>query len=94
MPTTSVVQKSKKGSKWAEMNLRFETNKNTVSVHVEPAKGDWLVQLFKKINVETTNGMSLSDIKADYTAAGLDGFDLFWDNKPINTLHKVGLLRI
>jgi hypothetical protein len=36
----------------------------------------------------------LADIKADYAAAGLDSFDLFWDNKPVNTLHKVGLLRI
>jgi hypothetical protein len=38
--------------------------------------------------------MPLADIKADYTAAGLEDFDLFWDNKPINSLHKVGLLRI
>ncbi len=89
-----MVQKSKKGSKWAEMNLRFETNKTTVSIHVDPIKGDWLLKLLQKINVTGTNGMSLTDIKADYTAAGLDGFDLFWDNKPVNTLHKVGLLRI
>jgi hypothetical protein len=93
-PTVTMVQKSKKGSKWAEMNLRFETNKTTVSIHVDPIKGDWLLQLLQKINVKGTNGMSLTDIKADYAASGLDGFDLFWDNKPVNTLHKVGLLRI
>ncbi|MFM7721236.1 MAG: hypothetical protein ACKO52_08855 [Sediminibacterium sp.] len=33
-------------------------------------------------------------IKAGYLAAGLEDFDLFWDNKPIKTLHKAGLLRI
>jgi hypothetical protein len=38
--------------------------------------------------------MPLADIKADYAAKGLEGFDLFWDNKPMNTLHKAGLLRI
>jgi hypothetical protein len=94
MPTTSIVQRSKKGSKWAEMNLCFETNQNTISIHVEPQKGTWLIQLLEKINVQTNSGMALSDIKADYLAAGLEDFDLFWDNKPINTLHKAGLLRI
>jgi hypothetical protein len=94
MPTHSITQRSKKGSKWAEMNLCFETNQNTISIHVEPQKGTWLIQLLEKINVQTNSGMALSDIKADYLAAGLEDFDLFWDNKPINTLHKAGLLRI
>jgi hypothetical protein len=29
-----------------------------------------------------------------YKAAGLEDFELFWDNKPVNTLHKVGLLKL
>jgi hypothetical protein len=94
MPTHSITQRSKKGSKWAEMNLCFETNQNTISIHVEPQKGTWLIQLLEKIDVQSNSGMPLSDIKADYLAAGLEDFDLFWDNKPINTLHKAGLLRI
>lgn len=94
MPTTSIVKRAKKGAKWEEMNLRFETNKNTISIHVEPAKGEWLKQLLNKVSVDSSNGMPLADIKADYIAAGLEGFDLFWDNKPVNTLHKAGLLRI
>ena len=94
MPTTSIVQRAKKGAKWEEMNLRFETNKNTISINVEPAKGEWLKQLLNKVSVDSSYGMHLADIKADYIAAGLEGFDLFWDNKPVNTLHKAGLLRI
>ena len=94
MPSTTIVQRSKKGSKWDEMNLVFETNQNTISIQVEPQKGNWFIQLLEKINVHTNAGMSLVDIKADYLAAGLEDFDLFWDNKPINTLHKAGLLRI
>jgi hypothetical protein len=76
------------------MNLVFETNQNTISIQVEPQKGNWFIQLLEKINVHTNAGMSLVDIKADYLAAGLEDFDLFWDNKPINTLYKAGLLRI
>ena len=94
MPTATIVQRSKKGSKWEEMNLCFETNQNTISIHVAPQKGTWLIQLLEKIKLLNNAGMPLVDIKADYLAAGLEDFDLFWDNKPINTLHKAGLLRI
>jgi len=94
MPTSTIVQRAKKGSKWAEMNLRFETNKNTISIQVDPEKGKWFMQLLSTINLEASTGMPLADIKADYVAAGLEDFDLFWDNKPINTLNKAGLLRI
>jgi hypothetical protein len=34
----------------------------------------------------------LSKVKADYEAAGLEDFELFWDNKPMNTMRKAGLL--
>jgi hypothetical protein len=94
MPTTTIVQRAKKGSKWAEMNLRFETNKNTISIQVDPDKGKWFMQLLSTIHVDASNGMPLADIKTNYVASGLEDFDLFWDNKPINTLHKAGLLRI
>ena len=30
----------------------------------------------------------------NYEAAGLEDFELFWDNKPVNTLHKFGLLSL
>ena len=94
MPTSTIVSRAKKGSKWEEMNLRFETNKNSISIQVDPEKGKWFMQLLSTIHVEASNGMPLADIKADYIAAGLEDFDLFWDNKPINALHKAGLLRI
>jgi radical SAM superfamily enzyme YgiQ (UPF0313 family) len=94
MPTSTMVQRAKKGSKWEEMNLRFETNKNSISIQVDPEKGKWFMQLLSTINLEASTGMPLADIKLDYVAAGLEDFDLFWDNKPINTLNKAGLLRI
>lgn len=94
MPTTTIVQRAKKGSKWEEMNLRFETNQNSISIHVDPEKGKWLMQLLSTIEVANSSGMPLADVKANYKAAGLEGFELFWDNKPIHTLYKAGLLRI
>ena len=94
MPTSTIVSRTKKGSKWEEMNLRFETNKNSISINVDPDKGKWFLNLLSTIHVDASTGMALADIKAGYLTAGLEDFDLFWDNKPINTLHKAGLLRV
>ena len=33
-------------------------------------------------------------MKADYERSGLEDFELFWDNKPVNTLYKAGLLQV
>lgn len=94
LPTSTVVQRSKKGSKWEEMNLQFQTNKNSFAVSVDVAKGTWLLKLLPQLAVINTNGLSFSEIKQSYLAEGLLDFELFWDNKPISGLYKAGLLRI
>ena len=93
-PTSTVVQRSKKGSKWEEMNLQFQTNKNSFSVSVDVAKGTWLLKLLPQLAIVNTSGLSFSEIKQSYLAEGLLDFELFWDNKPISGLYKAGLLRI
>ena len=94
MPTYKLIQKSKKGNKWEEMQLQFQTSSNSISISIEPKQADWFLKILPQLSVENSNGLLLSEIKASYQAAGLDGFELFWDNKPINTLSKAGLLRV
>ena len=94
LPTTSIIQKSKKGVKWEEMSMRFHNNKTEIVISMEPEKGNWLLQLLPLVSIEKNNGMSYAQIKENYLSAGLDGFELFWDNKPITSLYKVGLLSI
>jgi hypothetical protein len=94
MPTSQLVQKSKKGNKWEEMQLQFQTSSNSFSISIDPKKADWFLKILPELSVENSNGLLLSEIKASYQAAGLEGFELFWDNKPINTLSKAGLLRV
>jgi hypothetical protein len=89
-----MVQRSKKGSKWEEMNLQFQTNKNEFNINVEPAKGIWLLQLLPLLSIGNGNGLSIEKVKENYANAGLDGFELFWDNKPMTGLYKAGLLCI
>ena len=61
-------------------------------MQVEPAKGAWLAALLPRLSVLNPAFLSLQQIKADYENAGLEDFELFWDNKPVNTLFKAGLL--
>ena len=93
-PTTSIVQKSKKGNKWEEMSMRFHNNKTESEISVDPEKGKWLLQLLHLVSIDKSNGMSYAQIKENYLLAGLESFELFWDNKPITSLYKVGLLSV
>ena len=91
-PQTEIVQKSKKGSKWEVMSLNFQTIQGSFSINVEPSKGEWFLGILPKISIHQQPHLSLQVIKADYEAAGLEDFELFWDNKPMNTMRKAGLL--
>ena len=94
MPTSNIVQRSKKGAKWEEMNLHFQTNTTQINISIEPKVGDWLLTLLPKLSIQNGNGLTHVEIKESYAAAGLEGFELCWENKPITNLYKAGLLSI
>ena len=94
LPNTTIVQKSKKGNKWEEMTMEFQSNKNAFTINVASDKGAWLLKLLSQINIQNSNGLLLADVKNSYTQAGLSDFELFWDNKPVTHLSKAGLLRV
>ena len=94
LPNTTIVQKSKKGNKWEEMTMEFQSNKNALAINVASDKGAWLLKLLSEINIQNSNGLLLTDVKNSYTQAGLSDFELFWDNKPVTHLSKAGLLRV
>ena len=93
-PTSEIIQKSKKGAKWELMLLSFQTIKGIHTISVDPDKGAWLCQLLPQLQLVNPKIMTLKEVMADYEKAGLEDFDLFWDNKPVNGLWKAGLLRI
>lgn len=94
LPNTTIVQKSKKGNKWEEMTMEFQSIKNAFTINVASDKGTWLLKLLSEINIQNSNGLFLADVKKSYTLAGLSDFELFWDNKPVIHLSKAGLLRV
>jgi radical SAM superfamily enzyme YgiQ (UPF0313 family) len=93
-PKAEIIQKSRKGSHWEVMSLVFQTRKTTLTINVEPEKGAWLLNILPRLSIQNSTQLTVKLIKEDFEQAGLDNFELFWDNKPMNTLHKGGLLRL
>ncbi len=94
MPTKSEITKSKKGSQWQLVQLSFNTKKETFSISLNKEQGNWLYTLLPKVSIYNNCSLTMQQIKDNYEAADLRDFELFWDNKPINTLRKVGLLTL
>ena len=84
----------KKGAQWEVMSITFQTKQTTYTISVEPLKGAWLLALLPKLSIDQFKQLTLAQVKADYEATGLEDFELFWDNKPVSGLYKVGLLRL
>lgn len=83
---------TKKGMSRTMYKIQLIHKKSALEITVPEAQGKWLLAMLPKL--ATTNGIPLNvaAIEADYTAAELEHFDLFWFNKPMNQLFKVGLL--
>jgi hypothetical protein len=93
-PQLAHFVKSKKGQQWAMSSLTFQGQRETVQMNVDQSKGEWLASMLEKISVHAGGNYTLQHVKDNYEASGLEDFELFWDNKPINTLYKLGLLKL
>jgi radical SAM superfamily enzyme YgiQ (UPF0313 family) len=86
--------KSKKGNQWTVMQLSFVSKRETMTIQVDEEKGKWLISVLPKLMMNQNNLLTLGELKNDYENSGLEDFELFWDNKPVSQLYKVGLLRV
>lgn len=75
-------------------SLTFETKKETINIKVDKEQGIWLAAMLDKLDIHNVKTFTLQEVKDDYASAGLEDFELFWDNKPVNTLYKAGLLQL
>ena len=94
LPTIEIISKSKKGSQWELASITFQTKPASVNIRVDKAKGEWLFNLLPSLSINNSTTLSVQAIQENYESNGLEDFELFWDNKPINTLNKVGLLML
>ena len=85
---------SKKGNSREMIELTFITKKEKHQIKVGKEQGDWLSAMLEKLSVSNPKIHTLQDVKDNYETAGLQDFELFWDNKPVSNLYKAGLLRL
>ncbi len=93
-PLVEPFIKSKKGNQWTMASLTFQSKKESLNIKISEKEGEWLSNILEKTSVNNLKTYTLQEVKADYEAEGLENFELFWDNKPINTMNKMGLLRL
>ena len=92
LPTIEIITKSKKGNQWELASITFETKSTTINIRIDKAEGIWFFELLTQI--KSGSKMNMKEVMEHYESAGLEDFELFWDNKPMNQLHKAGLLMI
>ncbi len=93
-PEVETVIKSKKGNQWELSSLTFQSRQDTLNIKVDKEQGLWLAEMLSTLSANNTKNYTLQEIKDSYEAAGLEDFELFWDNKPVNGLYKYGLLTL
>jgi hypothetical protein len=94
IPKLTIQTKSKKGQHWEIALLSFQTLKDDWEIKTDKDKGIWLANFLGNINAQKSKIITYRQILESYTAAGFEDFELFWDNKPVNTLYKAGMLRL
>ncbi|MBC7553869.1 MAG: radical SAM protein [Taibaiella sp.] len=93
-PAIELFTKSKKGNTWEMASITFYSKQETINIKVEQKQGIWLASILEKLSINATKSLTLKDVMEDYEGAGLEDFDIFWDNKPVNGLYKAGLLQL
>lgn len=92
LPKAERFTKSKKGNQWEMLSLSFQGLRSSTEIKVSLEQGLWLEDMLGKLAVRNPKTHTLQEVMDSYAAAGLEDFELFWDNKPVNTLHQFGLL--
>lgn len=89
----SYFTKSKKGRQWEMATIKIFAKSETVEIIVGKLEGAWLMKILNQANIVNQTILSFGELQSDFESQeGLTDFDLFWYNKPMNTLYKYGLL--
>lgn len=90
-PIVEQITKSKKGNQWEVTMLTFFNKQSNHTISLPKEEGIWLAEQLSLIS-DGEKRLTLQDLKESFESAGFEDFELFWENKPVNTLYKVGLL--
>ena len=76
------------------VSINLYGKQETINIKVDKNQGLWLAAILPLLSINNPKLATLKDLKTSYEVAGLEDFELFWDNKPINGLYKAGLLQL
>jgi hypothetical protein len=93
-PSCEYYTQSKKGMQREMATLVFTSKTSQLQIQILKTHADWLIPMLEKISISQPKTYTLKEVMDDYEAAGLEDFELFWDNKPMNTMSKMGLLKL
>ncbi|MGK2864548.1 MAG: B12-binding domain-containing radical SAM protein, partial [Chitinophagaceae bacterium] len=91
---TEYFTQSKKGNTREMVTLSFVTRKDTHQVKLNKQHGEWLLGMLPKLSINNKKVYSIGEVKENYEQAGLEDFELFWDNKPVSAMYRSGLLHL
>jgi hypothetical protein len=92
LPKIEYYTKTKKGQSYSMLKLFFNNKKDVFELNLDQAHGQWLYQLLKEISVKNKKNITIKEINEQFDAAELDDFQMFFYNKPVNSLFGNGLL--
>ena len=90
-PQIETFAKYKKGKPIEMLVLTFHDKKESFTIQVSKAEGEWLVAILDKISVSNTRVYTFQEIKADYEST-MELFELFWYSETIYNLRDFGML--
>lgn len=94
LPEISRFTQSKNGQHRDMVSLQFTGARDNPKVQLPAAQGEWLYRQLEGLSVQHKKRLTLGELRGNYESAGLEDFDLFWFNKPVSTMYKVGLLSL
>ena len=93
-PSVTYSTQSKKGNTREIAVLTFTNKRKTQDVQILKTQADWFIPMLATLSVMNEKPVTLQQVKERYENAGLEDFELFWDNKPVNTLYQSGLFTV
>ncbi|RYG04068.1 MAG: radical SAM protein [Chitinophagaceae bacterium] len=83
---------SKKGNQWEMVSLHFDTKRQSLTVQLPKEQGDWLSKTLQQVSINDPRTSTLQQLRESFESQVPHDFEMFWFNKPVSTLHKIGLL--
>ena len=84
---------TKKGNSREMASINFISSFSEIKIQLPRAQANWILQNLPLLSVNNKPA-TRQQLQQSYEAAGLEDFELFWDNKPVNQLYKAGLLAL